>query len=471
MRTVERVLTGLLVVAVVAGAVAMALVLRAGQAPPPEAARAAAPDTSGYPGVPEGTFQPAPEVGQPSPYPEAGDFEPPIRPTIVPTDVPLPTPTPFWNWPTPVRAGGPTPTALPVPKLADGPQGTICTFAQLDAVRSVERLSIGPDADVLGASRLDTYIPSQYWDGPVPSGQAPVGYFPSPGGSYVAMVQNRFESDSIYVMDLLTGEAFLIETMFQYGDIRWVETFFGAWHPDERHIYLRDTEYGMVILVDLFGQEPRKYISEALARGGLAITSDGQQLAYATQSLGQSAYTLWLSRADGSDPKRILEDMGDISVVSWSPSGDRLLVLRGAQLWLVDRDGSNLRSLDVLHTGAWGLPMPQWSPDGTLIAYSEEVVALEKKDGELDPGMEFQYATTYLVNAQTGERRALVPEHSVGDLYPAWSPDGRYVAFLSDWSGATEVWVTRLDDSSILQLTESGQTHGAPIWVPAGKGE
>ncbi len=49
-----------------------------------------------------------------------------------------------------------------------------------------------------------------------------------------------------------------------------------------------------------------------------------------------------------------------------------------------------------------GLPGPQWSPDGGLIAYAEEVRPPEKREGELGPGMEFQHASTYLVDAHTG---------------------------------------------------------------------
>jgi Tol biopolymer transport system component len=53
---------------------------------------------------------------------------------------------------------------------------------------------------------------------------------------------------------------------------------------------------------------------------------------------------------------------------------------------------------------------------------------------------------------------------------PRYSPDGRYVAFTSDRSGASEVWMADADGSSPRQLTHLGAyIAGFPRWSPDGK--
>ncbi len=51
---------------------------------------------------------------------------------------------------------------------------------------------------------------------------------------------------------------------------------------------------------------------------------------------------------------------------------------------------------------------------------------------------------------------------------PQLSPDGKRMVFMSDRSGATEIWVSNADGSSPVQLTTFGTT-GTPQWSPDGK--
>jgi Tol biopolymer transport system component len=53
------------------------------------------------------------------------------------------------------------------------------------------------------------------------------------------------------------------------------------------------------------------------------------------------------------------------------------------------------------------------------------------------------------------------------DIVPRWSPDGQWIAFLSDRSGKYEIWKVRPDGTGLAQMThEPGKEVIAPVWTP-----
>src|SRR2546429_5895686 len=60
---------------------------------------------------------------------------------------------------------------------------------------------------------------------------------------------------------------------------------------------------------------------------------------------------------------------------------------------------------------------------------------------------------------------------SQGDCSPEFSPDGKKVAFVSERSGISQIWICDSDGRNPLQLTSFGGPHGAgsPSWSPDGR--
>lgn len=54
------------------------------------------------------------------------------------------------------------------------------------------------------------------------------------------------------------------------------------------------------------------------------------------------------------------------------------------------------------------------------------------------------------------------------DGYPAWSPDGMYIAFDSDRDGDRDIYVMKQDGTDVLQITNSPEYDGTPAWAPDG---
>jgi len=75
------------------------------------------------------------------------------------------------------------------------------------------------------------------------------------------------------------------------------------------------------------------------------------------------------------------------------------------------------------------------------------------------------------VPAKTGITKRLTQDSGVHDRDVAWSPDGQYIAFISDRTGEDEIWLVKQDGSSEpVQITKNGDTYKySVIWSPDSK--
>ncbi len=75
----------------------------------------------------------------------------------------------------------------------------------------------------------------------------------------------------------------------------------------------------------------------------------------------------------------------------------------------------------------------------------------------------------YTVPARGGTARALT-RGMAWDSQPRFSPDGQWIAFLSDRSGSDNVWIMRSDGSDLRAVTrEKDSLFGSPEWTPDGR--
>ena len=131
-----------------------------------------------------------------------------------------------------------------------------------------------------------------------------------------------------------------------------------------------------------------------------------------------------------------------------SPDGERVVYTRRTvagdryqvNLWLVPYRGGRPRRLTH---GKWSDSAPAWSPDGRTIAFLSDRGAAGKPDD--DAGAEL-----YLIDPDGGEAERVCEAPHGGVGAPLWSPDGRAIAFVSSgdevrfWTGDPKKHVARV---------------------------
>jgi dipeptidyl aminopeptidase/acylaminoacyl peptidase len=181
----------------------------------------------------------------------------------------------------------------------------------------------------------------------------------------------------------------------------------------------------------------------AVVRGAAepAWSPDARRIGYVARGSG-GANDLFVIDADGTHPGRITWTEGvDETSPSWSPDGKRLVVERGGAIVTVRADGAGERRL----AAGWE---PAWAPRGHEIAFS---------DGD----------DLYRVDAR-GTRPVALTSTPAPESSPAWSPDGRRLAFVSEESGAADVHVLDIRSGRVARLTADAAIDSAPAFTADG---
>ncbi|NJL34208.1 MAG: hypothetical protein HC893_10525 [Chloroflexaceae bacterium] len=68
-----------------------------------------------------------------------------------------------------------------------------------------------------------------------------------------------------------------------------------------------------------------------------------------------------------------------------------------------------------------------------------------------------------MLNLNSGELRNLT-EHPAQDVHPAWSPDGRLMAFTTNRDGNDEIYISNIDGSNPRNLSNHPGSDWDAAW-------
>jgi Tol biopolymer transport system component len=144
-----------------------------------------------------------------------------------------------------------------------------------------------------------------------------------------------------------------------------------AWSPDAQRIaFYLGTDHPNIYSVRIDGSD-RRLLVESAARP--AYSPDGTKLAYV--GYGTENTGVFVANADGSDPHRVSSRAlsWDAWGPDWSPDGTLVAFrsLASSELVVASTDGSGDRVIAAPRGALEMTGAPQWSPDGKLVAFTE----------------------------------------------------------------------------------------------------
>ena len=274
----------------------------------------------------------------------------------------------------------------------------------------------------------------------------------SPDGSRIAFLRD----EQVYTISAKGGSETLI------ADVRGLFGNLLEWAPDGESLLLKANDpngkgsYRRLWLEDRRIEEvfpPMERIGGGLA----AYSPDGNWLAYVRFPSGEPE--LHVMPAGGGAAQVVASVPGWLRGLAWSPDGGDLIYSSGRPGFLlslrrVPSKGGRDREISGLGLGTFE---PAVSSSTNRLAYTQGRAldtlwrySLTNKD---ESPQEWNGASTY------------------EEIQPRVSPDGKRVAFVSSRSGSRDVWIADLDGSNLQRVTQSdsASTTCWPAWSPDGR--
>jgi Tol biopolymer transport system component len=184
------------------------------------------------------------------------------------------------------------------------------------------------------------------------------------------------------------------------------------------------------------------------------LSPDGRMVVYTSGPAGSR--DLYLLRVGGDRAIPLTADSpDDDEQAAFSPDGERLAFRSGRDGGGIFVMGATGESVRRLTTAGHD---PAWSPDGRFVAYSTEPV--------IDPYSRVADAELWTVEIESGKTQRLLEGDAV---QPAWSPNGERIAYWANTGGRRDLWTVAVAGGEPLALTQDEPTDWSPEWSPDGR--
>ncbi len=232
----------------------------------------------------------------------------------------------------------------------------------------------------------------------------------------------------------------------------------------------------------LVSQGHRKLLSDRFEDAEQpAWSPDGRQIAFSARD--KEGWHIDVLALDSGRVEKLTAQKARDTFPAWSPDGRTIAFTsdRGNSqfennIYLIAADGKNQRrfTTEMDHT-----EYPCWSPNGRFLVYSAKRNARSAVDAMSGarpkaPMLETFAVDLYIARADGTARQQLTHVEGISSE-PAWSPDGKTIAFWSNREAGplqlsvTQIYSISLDGSNCRQLTHLNAQCLAPKWSPDSK--
>ena len=222
-----------------------------------------------------------------------------------------------------------------------------------------------------------------------------------------------------------------------------------VWSPDARAIAYTSYRRGYPdIYVAMIYQGTQETPTNNRGQNWLpAYSPDGMRIVFTSNRDGNPE--LYAMNRDGSNVRRLTQHPTIDTTPTWSPSGTQIAFTSDRsgtpQIYVMNADGSGVRRLTTNESWA---DRPTWSPSPfNEIAYA----------GRTGPGFDIK-----VYEFASGQTRQITFGEGSNES-PAFSPNGRHLAFVSTRSRGAHVYTVGRDGRGLRQVTRDGNNY-TPSW-------
>jgi len=208
---------------------------------------------------------------------------------------------------------------------------------------------------------------------------------------------------------------------------------------------------------------PKQLVDEAWSASAPRWSPDGKSIAFTsgrvmtdstgttgTQQPAPGRAQLWTVAVTAGSPRRVSNVPNGVSACTWSPNGTQFVCL--------SRTGPS----DTLNTG----------PERSDVRHYTSITYKFNDTGWYDD----KRSHLWVIDAASGAARQITSGDAWNDTDPQWSPDGSRIAFVSNRTGKefdegrnSDIWTVPVGGGNLTKISTSPDRDASPVWSPDGK--